>query len=158
MLCRARLHNISLLLLRAKPTPTGGSGHCPSPKPSDPRSRDQRVPRHHIPPAKLEFNDALYKGRAPIATKKSLTILLPKERQPVDWGQTRPLTLSSSMLKWQAQLLLVGRIGEAVMKDARHQFARQRRQAPELTLLLRRAAESGNPPSTYCKGGRVQNF
>ena len=53
-----------------------------------------------------EFNDALYKGRAPANTKKSITILLPKTKQPAEWGQTRPITLSSSMLKWQAQLLL----------------------------------------------------
>ena len=85
-----------------------------------------------------EFNDALYKGRCSPLTKKSITILLPKERQPTEWGQTRPITLSSSLLKWQAQLLL-GRVGEAIMGQARYQFARPGRQATELILLLRRA-------------------
>ena len=84
-----------------------------------------------------EFNDALYKGRVPANTKKSITILLPKTRQPSEWGETRPITLSSSMLKWQAQLLLA-RVGEAIMRDAKYQFARPGRQASELVLLLRR--------------------
>ena len=95
--------------------------------------------QHHCWEATLleEFNDALYKGRSPPNTKKSITVLLPRARQPSDWGQTRPITLSSSMLKWQAQLLL-GRVGEAIMRDAKYQFARPGRQAPELMLLLRR--------------------
>ena len=90
------------------------------------------------PRLREEFNDALYKGRCSPLTKKSATILLPKEAQPADWGQTRPITLSSSMLKWQAQLIL-GRVGEPIMRQARFQFARPGRQAAELILLLRRA-------------------
>ena len=90
------------------------------------------------PRLREEFNDALYKGRCSHLTKKSATILLPKEAQPADWGQTRPITLSSSMLKWQAQLIL-GRVGEPIMRQACYQFARPGRQAAELILLLRRA-------------------
>ena len=89
------------------------------------------------PRIREEFSDALYLGRCSQLIKKSVTILLPKETQPREWGQTRPITLSSSLLKWQAQLLL-GRVGEAIMAMARYQIARPGRQATELILLLRR--------------------
>ena len=89
------------------------------------------------PRIREEFSDPLYLGRCSQLIKKSVTILLPKERQPREWGQTRPITLSSSVLKWQAQLLL-WRVGEAIMAVARYQIARPGRQTTELILLLRR--------------------
>ena len=58
-----------------------------------------------------EFNDALYKGKLPGPVKESVTVLLPKEPQPKEWSATRPITLSTSFLKWQSQLIL-GRASE----------------------------------------------
>ena len=59
---------------------------------------------------RAELKDALYNnGRMSRCAKDSTTILLPKERQPSDWGRTRPITLSSSRLQWQSQLIL-GRV------------------------------------------------
>ena len=52
------------------------------------------------------FNDALYTGKAPPDMLQGLTVLLPKTMAPKAWGDTRPITLSSSLLKWLAQLLL----------------------------------------------------
>ena len=52
------------------------------------------------------LSDALYTGTLPAAVEKGLTVLLPKETQPRGWGETRPITLSSTVLKAIAQLLL----------------------------------------------------
>ncbi|CAE7237853.1 unnamed protein product, partial [Symbiodinium necroappetens] len=52
------------------------------------------------------LSDALYTGTLPAAVEKGLTVLLPKEVQPKGWGETRPITLSSTVLKAIAQLLL----------------------------------------------------
>ena len=97
------------------------------------------------PRIREEFNDALYKGRCSHLIKKSATILLPKEAQPTDWGQTRPITLSSSMPKWQAQSIL-GRVGEPIMSQARYQFARPGRQAAELMRRAIRVSKEWNVP------------
>ena len=52
------------------------------------------------------LNEALYTGDLPAAVEKGLTVLLPKEASPQTWGETRPITLSSTILKAIAQLLL----------------------------------------------------
>ena len=53
-------------------------------------------------------NDFLYKGEIPAAVLQGMTILLPKTQgDPPTWGDTRPITLSSAVLKWFAQLLLL---------------------------------------------------
>ena len=44
------------------------------------------------------LNDALYTGRLPAAVEKG-----PKEGTPQHWGDTRPITLSSAILKPVAQ-------------------------------------------------------
>ena len=51
------------------------------------------------------FSDALYMAHLPHATD-SFTVLLAKTAQPDTWGQTRPITLSSAVLKAFSQLLL----------------------------------------------------
>ena len=67
-----------------------------------------------------------------------MTILLPKTAEdPVAWGDTRPITLSSSILKWFSQLLLK-RCGDKIQKDAPYQWAAKGKQAPELLVVLRR--------------------
>ena len=53
-------------------------------------------------------NDFLYKGEIPAPVLQGMTILLPKTPgDPPTWGDTRPITLSSAVLKWFAQLLLL---------------------------------------------------
>ena len=54
------------------------------------------------------FNDFLYKGEIPASVLAGVTVLLPKTAgDPNNWGDTRPTTLSSTTLKWFAQLLLL---------------------------------------------------
>ena len=84
------------------------------------------------------LNDFLYKGALPEAVQQGATILLPKtEGDPPTWGDTRPITLSSAILKWFSQLLLL-RGGGRIYKDAPHQWAARGKQAPELLVVLRR--------------------
>ena len=77
------------------------------------------------------FNDFLYKIEIPAPVLQGMTILLPKTQgDPPTWGDTRPITLSSAVLKWFAQLLLlrggettrcalpVGRQGQASARAA----------------------------------------
>ena len=85
-----------------------------------------------------EFNDALYKGKLPAPVKESVTVLLPKEPHPKDWSSTRPITLSTSLLKWQSQLIL-GRAGEHILSGAVWQYAQPGMQPAELILSIRRA-------------------
>ena len=60
---------------------------------------------------------------------------------PIDWSSTRSITLSSSLLKWQSQLIL-HRVGTTILQQTKYQFARPGRQAPELILLLRKAVST----------------
>ena len=83
------------------------------------------------------LNDYFYKGEIPANTGKGATILLPKITAPTTWGDTRPITLSSSMLKWLSQLLLL-RAGEALDSNLPYQWARRGKQATELLFLVRR--------------------
>ena len=93
------------------------------------------------------FNDALYTGKASPDMLQGLTVLLPKAMIPKAWGDTRPITLSSSLLKWLAQLLL--HRGRKYIDDANSsQWAKPGGQAVELILgmrkLLRAAKDWGD--------------
>ena len=84
------------------------------------------------------LNDFLYKGELPAPVQQGMTILLPKTvGDPTTWGDTRPITLSSAILKWFAQLLLL-RGGGRLMDHAPLQWAGRGKQAPELLVVLRR--------------------
>ncbi|CAE7709541.1 unnamed protein product, partial [Symbiodinium necroappetens] len=83
------------------------------------------------------FNDALYTGRIPQDMLQGLTVLLPKTMMPQGWGDTRPITLSSALLKWLAQLLL--HRGRCYLDAGnKHQWAKPGSQAVELVLGIRR--------------------
>ncbi|CAE7330292.1 hus1 [Symbiodinium necroappetens] len=56
---------------------------------------------------------------------------------PSSWGDTRPITLSSAILKWFSQLLLK-RCGGKIQDGAPYQWASRGKQAPELLVILRR--------------------
>ena len=50
------------------------------------------------------LNDFLYRGTLPPQVAAGITVLLPKTLgPPLEWGDTRPITLSSAVLKWFAQ-------------------------------------------------------
>ncbi|CAE7450816.1 pol [Symbiodinium microadriaticum] len=83
------------------------------------------------------FNDALYTGKLPPDMLKGLTVLLPKTMMPQSWGDTRPITLSSALLKWLAQLLL-HRGRRYLDAGNKHQWAKPGSQAVELVLGIRR--------------------
>ena len=84
------------------------------------------------------MNDFLYKGELPLEVLKGITVLLPKTLEdPTTWGDTRPITLSSSILKWFSQLLLK-RCGGKIQDGAPYQWACRGKQAPELLVILRR--------------------
>ncbi|CAE7892167.1 unnamed protein product, partial [Symbiodinium necroappetens] len=53
------------------------------------------------------LNDGLYKGHLPPLIMQGASVLLPKCVQPLSWSDTRPITLSSALLKWTSQLLLL---------------------------------------------------
>ena len=85
-----------------------------------------------------EFNDALYKGRLPPDIKESVTVLIPKEAAPRQWSATRPITLSTSCLKWQSQLILA-RTTKHILQGAVWQYAQPGKQPAELILSVRKA-------------------
>ncbi|CAE7744136.1 unnamed protein product [Symbiodinium sp. CCMP2592] len=85
------------------------------------------------------FNDMLYTCRLVESIEAGATILLAKTSQPQNWGETRPITLSSVLLKTFGQLLLQ-RAGETIQAPARLQWCRRGRQGIELILILRRLA------------------
>ncbi|CAE6934847.1 unnamed protein product [Symbiodinium sp. CCMP2592] len=85
------------------------------------------------------FNDMLYTCRIVESVEVGATILLAKTSQPQDWSETRPITLSSVLLKSFSQLLLQ-RAGDAIQSPARLQWCRRGRQGVELILILRRLA------------------
>ena len=82
------------------------------------------------------LNDMFYIGRLHPGIAEGVTVLLPKTHAPTSWGETRPITLSSTILKWLAQLLL-HRCGEALCQTPQ-QYASPRRQSAELVFILRR--------------------
>ncbi|CAE7939467.1 unnamed protein product [Symbiodinium sp. KB8] len=85
------------------------------------------------------LSDALYTGALPAAVERGLTVLLPKEAQPGGWGETRPITLSSTVLKAIAQLLL-RRCAYTLRPLNTLQWAAPRKQGTELILTLRKVA------------------
>ena len=85
------------------------------------------------------FNDMLYTARIAENIEASVTVLLAKVTQPAEWGDTRPITLSSVLLKSFGQLLLQ-RSGDVIQTPARLQWCRRGRQGIELIMILRRLA------------------
>ena len=87
------------------------------------------------------LSDMLYRGAVPQGIEQGITVLLPKVPRPLAWGDTRPITLSSTFLKWAAQLLL-HRAGEQVRHGGEGlQWARRGRQGVELVAILRRVVQ-----------------
>ena len=84
-----------------------------------------------------ELHDMLYKGVIHSSVGKGLTVLLPKISEPTQWGDCRPITLSSTMLKLLAQLLL-SRGRAQLQQGGRLQWSRTGRQGVELLAILRR--------------------
>ena len=82
------------------------------------------------------LDDALYMGKFPSNIADGITVLLPKKLQPEEWSDTRPITLSSTLLKWAAQLLLLR--GGSYLTRNPCQFAAPHRQSTELIYVLRR--------------------
>ena len=92
------------------------------------------------------LNDFLYRGALPPQVAAGVTVLLPKTPgSPAGWGDTRPITLSSAVLKWFAQLLLL-RGGRQLQEGDAHQWARRGRQGTELLVVLRRVMRMAEPP------------
>ncbi|CAE7249482.1 pol, partial [Symbiodinium necroappetens] len=85
------------------------------------------------------LNDALYRGTLPELLEKGVTILLPKTPTPATWSDTRPITISSSMLKWLAQLLL-RRTQHLLAPLCKLQWCAKNRQSVEMLLAIRKIA------------------
>ncbi|CAE7238934.1 unnamed protein product [Symbiodinium sp. CCMP2592] len=83
------------------------------------------------------INDCFYKANIPEAVGRGATILLPKEHVPSTWAATRPITLSNTLLRWMAQLLL-HRCQPYLDLHCYYQYCSTGRQAQELILALRR--------------------
>ncbi|CAE7513376.1 pol [Symbiodinium necroappetens] len=83
------------------------------------------------------FNDMLYTAKIPASIENGVTVLLAKTPSPGDWSDTRPITLSSTLLRSFSQLI-IGRASHCVQGDSRLQWARKRRQGVELILVIRR--------------------
>ena len=85
------------------------------------------------------LNDCLYRGEMPPCITTGASVLLPKTARPATWSDTRPITLSSVILKWLAQLLLLR--GSPLLQDVcQHQWASKGKQGVELILSLRKLA------------------
>ena len=85
------------------------------------------------------LNDSLYRGALPPCATTGASVLLPKCLQPVDWSDTRPITLSSAVLKWVSQLLLLRGV-PLLQECCTHQWASKGKQGVELLLSLRKLA------------------
>ncbi|CAE7500648.1 pol, partial [Symbiodinium sp. KB8] len=100
------------------------------------------------------MNVFLYKGELPEGVLRGITVLLPKTLEdPSSWGDTRPITLSSAILKWFSQLLLK-RCGGKIQDGAPYQWASRGKQAPELLVILRcvvRMAKDWGTPTWIIK-------
>ncbi|CAE7345136.1 CABP1 [Symbiodinium sp. CCMP2592] len=88
------------------------------------------------------LNEALYTGKLPAMVERGLTILLPKGGSPAGWEDTRPITLSSAVLKTLSQLLLL-RGNPCLRPLYTYQWASPQRQGVELILVLRKIARMG---------------
>ena len=85
------------------------------------------------------INDSLYPGDIPEWVSEGASVLLPKTAVPQGWSDTRPITLSSAILKWIAQLLLL-RGTPALLDCCQHQWASRHKQGVELILAMRKLA------------------
>ena len=85
------------------------------------------------------LNDSLYRGDMPPWVTEGASVLLPKTAVPQGWSDTRPITLSSAILKWIAQLLLL-RGTPALLECCQHQWASRHKQGVELILAMRKLA------------------
>ena len=85
------------------------------------------------------LNDSLYRGDIPPWVSEGASVLLPKTAVPKGWADTRPITLSSAVLKWMAQLLLL-RGTPALLDCCQHQWASRHKQGVELILAMRKIA------------------
>ncbi|CAE7027707.1 unnamed protein product [Symbiodinium sp. CCMP2592] len=83
------------------------------------------------------INDCFYKANVPETVGRGATVLLPKEQMPKSWAETRPITLSNTLLRWIAQLLLL-RCQPYLDLHCYYQYCSTGRQAQELILALRR--------------------
>ena len=88
-----------------------------------------------------ELNDDVYKGKLPPDLKESITVLIPKEANPKQWSETRPITLSTSCLKWQSQLILA-RTTEHIFQGVAWQYAQPGKRPAELILSIRKAVRT----------------
>ncbi|CAE7190571.1 NSNH, partial [Symbiodinium necroappetens] len=60
------------------------------------------------------FNDMLYTAKIPANIENGVTVLLAKIPSPGDWSDTRPITLSSTLLRSFSQLI-IGRASHCVL-------------------------------------------
>ena len=83
------------------------------------------------------------------------------DRSPTEQlGETRPITLSSVLLKTFSQLLL-RRVGDIIQTPARLQWCRRGRQGIELIMILRRIARIAprlGPGNMHCETGHSQGL
>ncbi|CAE7737428.1 pol [Symbiodinium sp. CCMP2592] len=87
------------------------------------------------------LNDFFYVGNLPNSVERGITVLLAKKPSPSDWGDTRPITLSSVILKTFSQLIIQGSPNH-VQLPSRLQWGRRHRQGVELILLLRKVCRT----------------
>ena len=89
------------------------------------------------------MNDLLYVAKIPETIESGITVLLAKKTIPTDWGDTRPMTLSSVLLKTFSQLI-IHRVAHRVQVPARLQWSRRHRQGVELILILRKVCRTAH--------------
>ena len=94
------------------------------------------------------LNDAFYKGTLTDLLEQGVTVLIPKVSAPASWADTRPITISSTLLKWAAQLVL-RRTQHMLSPVCRLQWCSRGRQSVEMLLairqVMRRARDWGGP-------------
>ena len=89
------------------------------------------------------MNDLLYMGDIPAAIERGITVLLAKTTKPNSWGDTRPITLSSVLLRTFSQLI-INRVSCHVQEPSRLQWSRRHRQGAELVWVLRKVCRTSH--------------
>ncbi|CAE7712228.1 pol [Symbiodinium sp. CCMP2592] len=89
------------------------------------------------------LNDLLYVGKLPQGLEAGVTVLLAKCPTPQSWGDTRPITLSSTLLKTFSQLI-IHRTAHMVQGPSRLQWSRRHRQGVELIMMLRKVCRTAH--------------
>ena len=90
-------------------------------------------------------NDCFYKASFPEELLTGATILLPKVAIPSEWGQTRSITLSSAVLKWCSQVLLLrGQIYLAPCNRLQFSAPGKQKTGPGGPRMVRAAVHSQN--------------